>query len=913
MVSFFLFSNIGLVGAQGTPEGTLQACNGLLVDEETLEVIEDTYKKTTLASKWVIGWFKDLFNFWQLNNINTLVFGTVNEEFGNPYCAWAGSNAVIGKDGVFTVEERESIIDPVLKLTMGSYVLFVTIAIMISSLKLGLNAYSPQSRQDFWEDVKMWVLSALFMVAYPQITDIIFAMNQGVVAAIDGLVKNYTGGSYGFAIASGGMGGDGFLGLGFFITFLVEWGLSLYLNFIYIARKVMIGILLMLGFVAAISLLYAKTRSFFGTWIKELASNIFLQSIHSLVLFSIIAMTTFNSSMFYKIGLMLMFIPVTGLISRWLNMGDSSTKAGQAMMFAGLSGIAGTMLVMRQAGRVLGGAGNSLQQSYNSTGSLMSMNGTGPNGPGGPTGPGGGLDSNSTFISAQSSGANSSWWQNTKNTSSKIGAMMGAVAGMPLGGVGAGAFAYIGSKVAPALLQAGRNISVGGANAIRTLNQARTDGFRNVWNNINERRKFMGNLGESVGNMFFGKGNAGRNLFQSLSGVSRQRLMTTPQDKGGFALQGENGQYVIPTWDQIQKQFPNQDVVWRQDRQGSAFYLKGDNGEVGRQLTPFGEADPNIPKGLYRQVDFRTTGGENFELQANGSYRAPKSIREVNLDSSRNIVLGSSNPTIPSSKSLIDVNGNPLTVNEGTNLIPAPMNINGVPSSNSPIDVNSNPLTVNEGTNTISAPMNINGIPSSKSSPIDVNSNPLNINEGTNPVPAPVNINGVPSSNVNVSNNGNNPVFQQPNASSPIQVNESGTAPSSPITHVNEGKLVNTNTVIPNPQTGTVSPGETVGLKGSQPHIMRTSNAYFVGADNVRYQDTNFDSSRINPSAYTSHVIQGANIESSSDRVANKLSGYNKVASTSIYDPAIYATSIEALVQNQKEQESNETRHRGIL
>ena len=155
-------------------------------------------------------------------------------------------------------------------------------------------------------------------------------------------------------IASAGSDGHVF-GLGDIIIFLGEWILTVMLNFIYISRKIVIIFSVLLAPFAAYSLMFARTRNFFGTWVKELLGNIFLPCIHGLIIYTFASLSSLGAGTFFKLGMLIMFIPASGIVSKWLQLGDSGSKLGGALTMAGMSGVAGAMVLGRGAMQMAGG------------------------------------------------------------------------------------------------------------------------------------------------------------------------------------------------------------------------------------------------------------------------------------------------------------------------------------------------------------------------------------------------------------------------------------------------------------------------------------------------------------------------------------------------------------------------------
>jgi hypothetical protein len=600
-------------------------CAKPLINEDVNKEIKDFKENdANMAEKFMVGQQENLLNIGDVNSIPNLVFG-------DPYCVWNDNDKTeMAEDGVFSTEEREKILNPILKFFSSVYVSLLVLAIMASTLKLGFRSMNGQARSEFWEDVHMWVLSAIFIAAYIPITNMVFGLNAAVVEGFKLLLEKQEVNVDGFSIISSWKDALTVMPvLSFLVTMLAEWILALILNFVYIARKVVILVLLALGYVAAYSLLFNRSRAFFGVWAKELIGNVFLQSIHGLIIFAFAMMSSLGAGVIYKLGLMIMFIPLTGMVSRWLKVGDSSSKLGTALTMTGLGGVMTTMMMTRQAGSIIQGGnfnGSSLTQNSSHSGGLPSTaySGGDMSFSGGITNIGGGSDSPFTKISTDASGANSSTWQNTKQKISKAGGVVAGMGGMVAGPVGAAAMAHLGTKGTGAVLQGARNVSMGGRNLVSTFKDAKGyegvggAGFKGVMNDLSERRTFFGNAGESLGSMV-GLGMGGRALGHAISGVSRQRLTSTSQELGGSATLKANGKMGMENWSDLAKRYPNADVKMMQSNKESSFWMK--QGSEWKKVGLSGQADPTLRDGQVRAVDYQLPSkNSTLSLQPNGTY-----------------------------------------------------------------------------------------------------------------------------------------------------------------------------------------------------------------------------------------------------------------------------------------------------
>lgn len=583
------------------------SCGKPLIDKKVNEKIKDFKENdANMTEKFMVSQVENMFNIGGIAGINTLVYG-------NPYCIWMDKNDTLSNDGIFTTKEREKIVNPLLKLFGGIYISLLTLAILMAALKMSLNAANPQSRAEFWQDSKMWVVSALFMAFFIPFSNIIFGLNTALIQSIREVLSNSGIKVDGVSIISGFEDLNIVSVMPLIITFLAEWILSAILNFVYISRKIIILVLLVMGPIAAYSLMFNKSRGFFGVWLKELIGNTFLQSIHAIVLFAFATLSSLGAGVIMKLGLMMMFIPVSGMISRWLNIGDSSTKLGQAMTMTGLGGIMTTMMVANQAGNIIRG-GNMSNYGSNTTLASSAENSL--------INAGGGNDSQTTRISAMATGEHSSTWQAVKKGTGAVGAFIGGAAGaVTLNPMGVMAGAKAGQKVAQGLLQSSRGVASGAINTYSNVKEAVAysgadgAGFGAFMGNLDRRREFAGNIGESIGSMTgsHALSQVGRRIGHGLSGVSRNDLTHASPAVGGAGGQ---------TWEQLSKLNPGAEVMSIQTNRSSAFYMKSPSGQWS-QVGIKGAADSSLKNGSVRATTFRLGNAQQGvpQLQPNGSYR----------------------------------------------------------------------------------------------------------------------------------------------------------------------------------------------------------------------------------------------------------------------------------------------------
>lgn len=567
------------------PEQAYAAESGELVDDDLNKKLDEAEKEMSFFDKTLLGLARTLFNIPGINSLHNLVFG-------NPYEVWLGIEDSKVSYDLFTNTELNYIIKPLIGLIASIFVAFITIAIMVSALKMGLRSYNPQARADFWTDVQMWVLAGFFMGTFGYILDILLFINEALVAGVQqvfGQVAGKLGATNGkdalktsTSIMMSMKSADK-LTLGDVFVMLAEWGLSLYLNIIYISRKIIITLLVILAPIAAISLLYARSRAFFGTWFRELAGNIFLQSIHSIILFAFAGMATSAGTgvgaYIFQLGMIIMFVPVSGMVSSWLNLGDSSTKLGQTATMVGMGSLAGMAMLARGAKGVMSGARN---------GGMT---------PGGMNGNGGGfageLGDDGALTGVTRSAVGGSTWEKAKKAGSGVGALLGGTTGLAIGPGGVAAGALLGSKVGRAATSAVRRVPSGLGASGSAINQIRSA------DTPIDRRQAVGNLGEAVGSMV-GLESFGRQAGFALSGVSRGSVMDSLPYKSsaevGRALTGTTG-------------------MWKQTRDAS--WIESADGKV---ISMYGAGDMNLGKDDTRVMPLSFSDPAQVKMSENGSF-----------------------------------------------------------------------------------------------------------------------------------------------------------------------------------------------------------------------------------------------------------------------------------------------------
>lgn len=851
------------------------SCGKPLISEDVDEAIDD-YKENdaNMAEKFLTSQVQNLFHIGPINGMSTLVFG-------NPYCVWAGKDTQMSADGIFTLDERTKIIDPLLKLFGSVFFLVLLLAMLITGLKTMGNSIRGQAMDEFWNDAWMWIVALFLSFFYNDWTNWLFQINAAIVLDIFELLKaNTTNVDNVSAMSSIKDFIPGLMG-SFLIVAIGEWVLAGILNVVYLARKVIILLLLILGMVAIYSLMFSKTRAFFGNWFRELLGNVFLQSIHAIVFYGMVMFAEMGASVFFKIGLMIMFIPISGMISKLLNIGDSSSKVGSALTMVGLGGMVSTMMLASQAKSVMYGG------SLTSNGGLFNNNSTSSSGGDSLTNLANSLanDSASTSISSSAAGTNSSLFNMAKDTSSKLGGFVGAGAGIVAGPMAAGIGAKLGGAVSGGLVQSGRNMTVGFSSILSNFNQARKftnengSGFKALFGSnanfdtLNARRQTMGNFGESIGVMLAGQRGAaiGRNAGFALSGVSRQRLAT--EMASSFNMRDASGKLQATTFNALAQKYPDADMKWMQTNQGSGFYVKTNDGW--KQVGLTGAADSSLKNGQTRVMDYKLADPSlNYEYQSDGTYAIPvhsSTLSEAAINSPVNDPFDSSISNVSSDLPFEDAMSRghvaaPLVNSYSDSVSSAAENGISIGSFTTDSIAINQPSTSVETAALNQASVSGTSITSASGETVEFNHSSVSgssvtSTNGTTSIDYRTPVHDIPQSNTTSRGVDSDAMMTSPSPN---------TYESISIPSLDELSSESVQEDIPQKRTM-----ETVGLQGSTPSVMRKSEAYIVNtgesnlamnpktvrkvaSSNAKYQDPSFDTNNVNPDAYVYHNVSGA-------------------------------------------------------
>jgi len=195
----------------------------------------------------------------------------------------------------------------------------IALAIIKQLIGRNLATINPAMRVSLIETIQDLLITAFVLAFLLPLISMLLFMNVKVVDVFAGLAPDFTDltglNNYSNAIAG--------VILQFFYLIV-----SLYLNFVYIMRSITLAILIAMSplFVVTIAL-GGKWKSLFGTWMRELVSNIFLQSFHAFIL-AFFVTTTVSSRGIEGMVLAFAMIPLTEFF-RSLIMGQGGGMAHQ--------------------------------------------------------------------------------------------------------------------------------------------------------------------------------------------------------------------------------------------------------------------------------------------------------------------------------------------------------------------------------------------------------------------------------------------------------------------------------------------------------------------------------------------------------------------------------------------------------
>lgn len=269
--------------------------------------------------------------FADLRTLKQLIFG-VTDEYRS---VW----------GTFRPTDLTDALGPSYTLMMILAGFFLVAFIVMYGIRIAGAPLNPHKRIETIELVKDLVIVGLLLGNLPVVYDVLFQINSGIVGLFSSVYDGETSARF-EEFSTKKLEPDDADGLmGKIFVQLVMIGLMLWANFYYFMRKVTLIILMALGPLMVVFWLHPQFKSLTGSWFKEFASSIFVQSIHAFVFWMVLTISTTETGFIETVIVYVIFIPISESLRRLLNFGGDMqgglTKAGAMMGMAGLAGMYG--------------------------------------------------------------------------------------------------------------------------------------------------------------------------------------------------------------------------------------------------------------------------------------------------------------------------------------------------------------------------------------------------------------------------------------------------------------------------------------------------------------------------------------------------------------------------------------------
>lgn len=295
--------------------------------------------------------------------INGLAYGLVNLP-----SFYSIDQLVFGQEGAFTKDEWENVVKPWWKWafglgTMAQLIGFVVLAGGFSIVR-GVFLKDPRTAASAQETFLNLVVATLFTATGPLILDFFLKINGVIVELVKNYLLNNGVGVSGLAKAellksvnSGGPLLDALIRLAFA-------GLMFHLNMMYLVRRFVLAVLLIVMPFVAWSWAFKNTRTPMFILLSELATNSLMSATHALVLGFYLSLVSKNPAGMFgtwwaKLFAMIMIIPSAALLRRmiagWLNFLGINEEHWAGLATMGFGGLAGLATL---AGGVAGGVAN---------------------------------------------------------------------------------------------------------------------------------------------------------------------------------------------------------------------------------------------------------------------------------------------------------------------------------------------------------------------------------------------------------------------------------------------------------------------------------------------------------------------------------------------------------------------------
>lgn len=228
----------------------------------------------------------------------------------------------------------------------------IAFAIVKQLIQKNLSTINPAMRVSLMESIQNLIVAGFLLASIFPLANLLLYLNAKLVDVFAALAPDFRdlSGMHNYSNLLGG------LLIQFFYFFI-----SLYLNALYVIRSISISLLIVAGPLFVLSLaLGPKWSPLFGTWMRELVGNIFVQSFHAFM-FSFFTMLTFSTRGIESLIVYFSVIPLTEFFRR-LVLGDSGIagKLGLQSLVAGASMVGGaaSSLYKDSGGKVHSGGGS---------------------------------------------------------------------------------------------------------------------------------------------------------------------------------------------------------------------------------------------------------------------------------------------------------------------------------------------------------------------------------------------------------------------------------------------------------------------------------------------------------------------------------------------------------------------------
>ncbi|BBW98904.1 hypothetical protein [Geobacillus subterraneus] len=205
----------------------------------------------------------------------------------------------------------------------------IAFAIVKQLIQKNLSTINPAMRVSLIESIQNLIVAGFLLASIFPLVNLLLYLNAKLVDVFAALAPDFQdlSGMHNYSNLLGG------ILIQFFYFFV-----SLYLNAMYVIRSISISLLIVAGPLFVLSLaLGPKWSPLFGTWMRELVGNIFVQSFHAFM-FSFFTVLTFSTRGIESLIVYFSVIPLTEFFRR-LVLGDSGVagKLGVQSLVAGAS------------------------------------------------------------------------------------------------------------------------------------------------------------------------------------------------------------------------------------------------------------------------------------------------------------------------------------------------------------------------------------------------------------------------------------------------------------------------------------------------------------------------------------------------------------------------------------------------